>query len=120
MNTQEAFTAIVEHLRKQGCRSQQEDDAACLYRGPKGLRCAVGALIPDELYEESMEGINVASLLIVKREDYPKIADLLGSVDISMLEEMQNIHDFQEIEDWENRFRLCAKDYGLTFNPSAG
>lgn len=36
--------------------------AGCAYRGNAGRRCAVGWLIPDEIYESSIEGGAVDSL----------------------------------------------------------
>lgn len=55
MTPQEIFDTVVTHLSKQGKRSVNiEGD--CLYRGPGGLSCAVGCLIPDSEYVHEMEG----------------------------------------------------------------
>ena len=32
------------------------DDTQCAYRGADGNKCVVGAFIPDELYDENLEG----------------------------------------------------------------
>lgn len=56
------FDKMLEHLRAQGCRSVDEFDS-CLYRGPNGTKCAVGALIPDEKYSKDMEDISASGLL---------------------------------------------------------
>lgn len=35
----------------------------CLYRGPDGTKCALGHLIPDELYTRDIEGKNIYAAL---------------------------------------------------------
>lgn len=115
MNNQQAFNQMVEHLRKQKKRSYEESISTCLYRGPNGLKCAIGALIPDELYREEMEGMAVTRLLINEQNKYPKLYELFEQVDSQFLSEMQDIHDFNPIEQWERRFELCAGDYNLDY-----
>ena len=55
MKLQNIFTSVVHHLQKQGVRSLDNGDA-CAYRGERGRKCAIGAIIPDRLYHEHMEG----------------------------------------------------------------
>lgn len=64
---QEIFDFVVEKLRAQGCASVNPF-GRCLYRGPDGLKCAIGHMIPDELYRPGWDdyGDN-ASFLVVKR-----------------------------------------------------
>ena len=53
---QEVFDIVSKHLLKQNERSGFSDDS-CSYRGPNGLKCAAGILIPDEEYTfDSFEG----------------------------------------------------------------
>lgn len=33
------------------------EGTTCMYRGPRGLKCAAGHAIPDEVYEPGMEGL---------------------------------------------------------------
>lgn len=49
---------VAEHLGKQRKQSdgQHPDGHGCCYRGDNGLMCAIGCLIPDELYDFQMEG----------------------------------------------------------------
>jgi len=104
MNEQETFDKVVEHLRKQNELSQR--NGTCLYRGPNGLKCAAGCLIPDELYEARMEGkIVSASILNKVFKDYN--IDLIGS--------LQKCHDYTEIEDWEGKFKAIANLYDLVY-----
>lgn len=58
MTNQEAFDLVAEKLSAQGRPSVKKHSIGteCRYRGPDGLRCAAGWLIPDEKYNTNMEG----------------------------------------------------------------
>lgn len=61
---QDYFNRAVEGLAKQGfTRSQHRRQ--CLYRSPNGKKCALGHLIPDDRYSESLEGRGVSHALLV-------------------------------------------------------
>lgn len=64
---QEIFDQVLTHLRVQGCQSIKSAaptiPAMCLYRGPNGTRCAIGVLIPDDLYRPNSEGRSVDELI---------------------------------------------------------
>lgn len=61
---QETFDMVLEHLAKQGGPAVNEKGLrSCLYRGANGTKCAIGALIPDELYHQNVEGQSVRMLL---------------------------------------------------------
>ena len=106
MNNQEAFDIMVQHLRKQGRKSVSPNDPNdCAYRGADGLKCAIGALLSDNEYKAEFEGNSVNCLL-----DYGLLRDL----DIGLLMDMQNIHDFAPVHRWEARFQDVAEDYELT------
>ena len=48
MTRQEMFNRATAHLVRQGKRSVN-DSGRCLYRGPNGLKCAIGIFLPDPL-----------------------------------------------------------------------
>jgi hypothetical protein len=75
---------MVEHLKTQ---SQQAVDSeeVCAYRNDRGDRCVVGALIPDDQYEEEFEGYRV--LTIAER------IPALSEVNVFLLNEMQSTYD---------------------------
>ena len=107
---QEAFTKIVQHLRKQGAKAVSEDNEHCLYRAPNGNKCAVGCLIDDELYEICLEG---------QALDNPEVSDALeesgwANVDDTFLSSMQIVHDNYEPEEWEEHFTSIAVQHKLT------
>ena len=103
MTIQEIFDTVAVHLLKQGVRSVDLNNV-CLYRGPNGLKCAVGALIPDELYAPEIEGVSVLTTTYdVSNETNPRVAllnQLLKKLGIApcsdekrLLIRLQYIHD---------------------------
>ena len=106
MTTQEAFNTMVKHLRAQGVPSI-DYRIGCLYRGPNGLKCAVGCLISDEEYRPNMEMIK-ASVLI--RDG---LISGLGEVNLDLLDDVQRLHDRSHPDQWEDGFRRIATDYKL-------
>jgi hypothetical protein len=68
MTPQEIFDTVATHLFTQGkramVRDEDSDDSTdfCAYRTADGLKCAVGVLLPDELYVPAMENNSVYSL----------------------------------------------------------
>jgi hypothetical protein len=115
MNNQQAFDTMVQHLRKQRQKSRNSGCGTCLYRGPDGLKCAVGVLIPDELYSKEMEGQAIDRLLISERNTFPELSKLFDGVNELLLDGMQDIHDFHEPDRWESHFKSIADEYNLNY-----
>lgn len=85
MTEQEIFDKVAEHLQKQG-RCAMGEDGFCVYRGEEGTKCAVGALIPDELYDSNIEGVTVA--------DIPRYDDTEEDArKLVLLGRLQRVHD---------------------------
>lgn len=92
---QQIFDIAATHLLKQGRRATAPA-GGCRYRAvqPDGavLKCAVGALIPDELYEPDLENWQVGSLVTISPIrglfQTPKLDRT-----VSMLRELQCLHD---------------------------
>lgn len=59
---QTIFNRVVIGLFNQG-RQSRNDSVVCRYRSDNGLKCAVGLLIPDELYTPNFEGNGVRILI---------------------------------------------------------
>lgn len=56
LTEQETFDAVYSRLAEQGFkRSRKHDDSKCAYRGADNHVCAVGALIPDAVYQPQLE-----------------------------------------------------------------
>ena len=57
MELQEIFNKAVKHFAGMAEPSMDGTTSTqCAYRGTNGNKCVVGAFIPDELYDENLEG----------------------------------------------------------------
>lgn len=122
---QEVFDKVAKHLLTQGERStgniynidydeeyEEPDDVSdCAYRGDNGLMCAVGCLIPDEVYLPSMEGQSVSSLLWGYTGN--NLKEHLGSNQV-LLQDLQDIHDETEPADWKAKLVELAQFHSLS------
>lgn len=75
----------------------------CLYRREDGLKCAIGALIPDEEYRSSFEGNAVRMIY----KDVPA----LQSVDLPFLQDLQFLHDDHDPPYWPRELKRFAAKY---------
>lgn len=106
MMAQEIFDRAVRHLLTQRKRSAQPDgERRCLYRGPDGLKCPVGALIPDELYKPEMDVMPIDEVFA-----FPEIAEFFGQENQELLENLQAIHDDIQPHKWALALRQLALD----------
>ena len=110
---QEVFDVVATHLLTQNKKSQ-DSHGQCLYKGPNGLHCAVGVLIPDELYCSYIEGGGIseaisyalsAGIVSPNREYRPYI---------KLLHDLQSIHDEYSHETWATELQRTAADNGFT------
>jgi hypothetical protein len=122
MTNQEAFDKALAAMRLQGKPSfktvEREDmsvDAYCAYRGDNGLRCAIGALVPDERYSPAWD---------VEEKNVYKIQDDLVFLGLGlefMLELQRAIHDGPAtsdkpfLEEVEVGAKAFAKRFHLTY-----
>lgn len=111
MNNQQAFDIMIQHLRQQGQPSKEEGSSRCLYRGPDGLKCAVGALIPDNIYSRHFEGLDIHDAAT----QYPAIRKLFEGMDYTLLGAVQFTHDTYPVDKWEEAFRNLAQRFGLEY-----
>lgn len=63
MNAQQIFNTVAAHLFAQGKQSKNLESGCCLYRGPGDTMCAVGCLIPDDVYDKRMENWSVRTVI---------------------------------------------------------
>jgi hypothetical protein len=90
MTPQEILDTVARHLFAQGRPARDPVSGSCQYRTSDGLKCAVGALIPDEMYRPEMDTIwcSVASE-IVDEFDLPSWM----RENVSLLNDLQKVHD---------------------------
>lgn len=95
-------------LLRQGVTSAKQtmDGEDCCYRGPNGLKCAVGQIIPDELYHPEIEGLGVTG---------EKVVPILSQLGYSLMlcSELQDIHDYEEPETWLSASVATARNLGI-------
>lgn len=122
----EIFRKVTNHLMNQKeasflpCVDEEtgEEIASdeCAYRGHNGTSCAVGCLIDDEFYSESLEHG------ILEETNYELIKALALSLAISesqvkehipILRNLQQIHDRIDPDKWEDAFVMLGKMYGV-------
>ena len=118
MTEQETFDIVVTNLRNQGCQSL-DDEFNCAYRGENGLKCAVGWLIPDDVYSEDMEGFSLSWDINDEVNDNEIVAHVLEKQghNISLASSLQKVHDNYDVDEWENQFIKIAHQYSLTYTP---
>lgn len=82
-------------------------DGVCSYRAPDGRRCAVGLVIPDDVYSEDMEGDNVLDI----SDDYD-LGELVEGVNLMQLHGLQKSHDsLASQETWDhNKFVASVRE----------
>ena len=110
MTNQELFDKVVAHARTQREKSINEE-GTCLYRGPRGLKCFIGALIPDDKYTPKLEGKSAGGPTV--GETWGLNLEVPGQKDLAYL--LQKIHDLRPIVDWEDEFRCLATNFNLTY-----
>lgn len=106
---QKAFNKAARHLLKQNCKSMLPNTSICAYRGANKTRCAIGALIPDRLYDKSMESSTPYGAKV-----YDTLASL-GYNDIEFNVSLQRVHDNKAPEKWRKALEEFAEERGLVW-----
>ena len=92
MDNQEFFDKATSGFLKQGVLSVDKT-GECVYRCDDGRRCAVGFVVPDELYRFEFEG-HAIETLIAERED---VEAFFSKVTALFAVEIQRCHDSIDI-----------------------
>lgn len=64
------------------------DGSGCQYRDKYGAACGVGCFIPDDIYQNGMEGLGAKDLI----KDFPQVAPYLP-LEVDALGKLQGKHD---------------------------
>jgi hypothetical protein len=126
MTAQEIFDKVLTHLRKQ--KAAAMNGAGCVYRNDKEQSCAVGCLIPDDKYRDTMEGTSVRYL---RREEVNDgtdpdaqhfmqvLTDLGLEPHLYLLESLQVAHDnvlnSHGLQKWEAEMQAISERHSLTY-----
>jgi hypothetical protein len=110
MGDQEIFNQVYLGLKAQGFKcSQSSSGYGCVYRGTDGRKCAVGHLIPDELFNENLNTESVRLVEVQRMLPFPVTGD-----NFLLLIDLQNAHDGGlDPEYMDICLRDVADGYGL-------
>lgn len=110
MTRQEIFDKVWDGLKTQGFKqSYNKISGTCHYRGPDGLKCAAGHLIPDNEYDPAIEFITL--------EDITWFQNNFTETEIKFIGKLQTCHDaVNDDSEIESAFRKLAAKQGLTIN----
>lgn len=118
MTNQEIFDKVALHLTTQKMKSEAQlktysgiTYTQCVYRGPDGLKCAAGALIPDELYTQDMEGKGVSHADVE-----PALLTVVSEDQLPLLASLQRIHDGWPVEAWPTKLAALTRQEGLLYD----
>ncbi len=104
------FEIVKSHMLSQNQKCQN-DTGDCLYRHGT-LKCAIGALIPDNLYRPEMDNVKYlydtfgtidSEIILVKHNPLVQevLSSIYGQLDLEFLTQLQEIHDSAKVTDWE-------------------
>lgn len=107
MSLKDLFNDVKTHMLKQ-CMKAVDIHGNCCYKTESGLKCAVGCLIPDDLYDLYFEGKGVGFFVgIAINEEYPVAKYLMNKYSLGdfkimtrLLVQLQLIHDEIDETNW--------------------
>lgn len=108
---QEIFDLACKGMLRQGRKSLNESNF-CAYRGRDGLKCAVGHIIPDNLYMEEFDerdGEHYTSVMR-KLRDHIMVEDDRG---LTLLGRLQLVHDHRSPGCWPGELAEIASEFSL-------
>lgn len=113
-DNQAVFRFVAEHLLQQRRKSQAlptegQGTPLCLFRGPGGLMCAAGCLVPDADYDPEWEDEGE----IGSSENGVTSYFSRRGFDLELLVGLQQLHDNEDVEDWPGELQSTAQAFGL-------
>lgn len=118
MTPQEMFDTAYLKIIQQGQKCTAHN-GGCKYRGPSGLKCAIGHMIPDDLAKAWDDRTNSSILHIRDTPKFP-VPDFLKE-NRTLASEIQQAHDYggdydhsEFVKGFKERMAQVAKDYKLT------
>lgn len=106
---QEMFNDAAKGLLAQGQPARNAKTTMCQYRTPEGLKCAVGQLIPDELYRPEFDVYVTLTEMCEEIQLCPE--DLT-----SFAYDLQFAHDYADKHDWLKDWKASMIRLGTQHN----
>lgn len=120
MTNREIFDIVKNHLLAQNSQSLASS-GICAYRGVHGAKCAIGCLIPDDIYDPIFEGMGVTDWNLVddNRPGRPTafkavLKQIFADADLQthfLLRDLQGCHDMWEPEFWAERLAHIENEF---------
>jgi hypothetical protein len=98
MSINEIFYKVEKHLLKQNKQAMVRN--RCKYRTSSGLSCAVGCLIPDEMYTNKLENRDVSCLPSDVLTPIIGVQFTRRERKLHLLDDLQEMHDNILPEKW--------------------
>ena len=111
MSLNEIFYKVEKHLLKQNEQAKVRN--RCKYRTSSGLSCAVGCLIPDEMYTNKIENMNVARLPLNIIKPIVGVQRDKVEIKLELLENLQEIHDNILPIRWPTHLADIKTEFGI-------
>lgn len=119
---QEVFDHVVRHLgelrvlgQKSAFTDSMGEPTTCRYRNGAGLACAVGCLIPDELYTPVIEDRDAFDAMRCGQLEGWFIDEEKGEQHLTeLLLDVQKLHDDARLDEWDDGLRRVASTHGLS------
>lgn len=133
---QSLFTSILTKQWAQAAQAMSDDGNMCAYRGTDNHRCAVGCLIPDDVYDTRIESATVSDVMTLATTTtdealekvifYARIPSVRALRDVlaasgltpdtfPLLAALQRVHDDQaNPHAWPAAWAATADTFGLT------
>lgn len=94
MDKQKIFDRVYRAIVQQG-RPSLDKHSLIAYRGDNGDKCAIGHLLPDNVYNPYMENLNVSAIMGTEDPDVEGVRNYLKANvgERSFLQDLQNAHD---------------------------
>jgi hypothetical protein len=109
----DVFNYVKQHLLDQNEKSLDPHSLSCYYRAQneqgKTLMCAIGCLIDDNFYSEKLENCSPNDPDVKKAVENSIFSD--WEYNVSLLSELQNIHDEYEPDQWSLRLEYLESDF---------
>lgn len=103
MKKRQVFKQVAQHLLDQNKRAEYfgrvDEDDCCRYHMDGGIKCAVGCLISDEHYDETLEGRDIEDMRVRKAVEL-SLGQRITAKDLRLLNDLQILHDYQPVDGW--------------------
>lgn len=102
-------------LLEQGAKSVQDGTenfyiGACALRGANGMKCAIGWLIPDDVYTPDLDTVEDPVLELISTGNYEKCFGEQFYEKTEILQELQYVHDHIDPLRWSKEFKRIRKE----------